>query len=237
MTENNGPHSNEFDAYRTTYAEAVNDSISFSGLNVDFFTRAKAVRLVEILATKIGDPSKLSILDVGCGVGTYHPLLRGKVGRISGIDPSAECIQEAKKNNPDVDYQTYDGQRLPYDNDTFDATYAICVMHHVPQANWSRFVAEMTRVTRPGGLVILFEHNPYNPLTRRAVSTCPFDADAVLLSKRTASGYLRQAGLEDVQGEYILTIPAIDGFLRKIDGALGKLPVGAQYYVVGRARG
>ncbi|TXR49365.1 class I SAM-dependent methyltransferase [Phyllobacterium endophyticum] len=236
MTENNGPHSNEFDAYRTTYAEAVNDSISFSGLNVDFFTRAKAVRLVDILAAQIGDPSNLSILDVGCGVGTYHPLLRGKVGRISGIDPSDECIQEAKKNNPDVNYQTYDGQRLPYENDTFDATYAICVMHHVPQADWSRFAAEMARVTKPGGLVILFEHNPYNPLTRRAVSTCPFDADAVLLSKRTASGYLQQAGLKDVQGEYILTIPAIKGVLRKIDGALGKLRVGAQYYVFGRAR-
>lgn len=236
MTRDKRIHHNEFDAYRSTYAKAVNDSIAFSGLNVDFFTQAKAVRLVDLLATLIGPPNELSVLDVGCGVGTYHPLLRGKVGRITGIDPSAACIDEARKNNPDVSYRTYDGSKLPYEDGTFDAVYAICVMHHVPQEDWRQFSDELTRVTKPGGLVILFEHNPYNPFTRKAVSTCPFDADAVLLSKSTASDYLRNAGLRDVHGGYILTIPSIGGVLRKIDDVLGSMPFGAQYYVVGRAR-
>jgi SAM-dependent methyltransferase len=235
MNRNNDAHSNEFDAYRSTYSEAVNESISFSGLDVDFFTRAKAVRLIDLLRTLLAPPTELSVLDVGCGVGTYHPLLRGKVGRISGIDPSSECIAEARKNNPDVDYRTYDGDILPYEDATFDATYAICVMHHVRQGKWRQFSSELARVTRPGGLVILFEHNPYNPLTQRAVSSCPFDADAVLLSKRTASEYLREAGLSIIQGRHILAVPSINGPLRRIDDALGFLSLGAQYYVVGRS--
>ena len=225
----------EFDEYRTTYANAVNSSISFSGLDVDFFTRAKAERLVEMLNEKLGAATELSVLDVGCGIGTYHPLLRGRIGRISGVDPSSECIAEAVSKHEFVSYKTYDGDTLPYADGEFDAVFAICVMHHVPKNNWARFSSELARVTRKDGLVILFEHNPYNPLTQRAVSNCPFDADATLLSMRTASSHLSTAGLRDVTGRYILTVPSISGLFKKIDDFLGVLPLGAQYYVVGRA--
>jgi len=234
MDREAGKIQSEFDAYRNSYSDAVNGSIAFSGLKVDFFIRAKAARLVDLLAENVGDPKDLSILDVGCGVGTYHPLLAGSVGQITGVDPSAECIAEAKANNPRVDYQTYDGEKIPYPDGSFDASFAICVMHHVPVPNWATFVSEMRRVTRPGGVVMLFEHNPYNPLTQRAVSNCPFDADAVLLSMRTAKDYLRASGMTIVEGRYILNVPSITGIARRIDDALGVLPTGAQYYVVAR---
>ena len=55
---------------------------------------------------------------------------------------------------------------------------ARCIMSRRQLAG---FVADMVRVTRPGGLVCVIEHNPLNPLTRLAVNRCPFDADAVLL--------------------------------------------------------
>lgn len=234
MADSNRPNPSEFDAYRTSYSDAVNNSISFSGLDVNFFTRAKAVRLIELFEQMIGDPIDLSVLDVGCGVGTYHSLLRGKVGRISGVDPSSECIAEARKEHPDVEYNVYDGEKLPYGDGEFDASFAICVMHHVLQTRWTQFTSELVRVTRSGGLVVLFEHNPLNPLTQRAVSNCPFDAEATLLSKRQAMGFFERAGLKDVSGKHILTLPAISGWLRKVDDVLGVLPLGAQYYVVGR---
>ncbi len=223
----------EFDAYRSTYRDAVNDAISFSGLKVDFFTKAKAAHLLNLLALKVGTPHNLSILDVGCGVGVYHPLLRGCVGKITGVDLSRECLEEAGISNPDVVYRHYSGSALPFKDDVFDASFAICVMHHVPPSQWANFVSEMARVTRAGGLVILFEHNPFNPLTRRAVNTCPFDADAVLLSKKMVSEYLLITGLKNVEGRYILTIPAIDGFPLMIDRMFGRLPLGAQYFVYG----
>ena len=95
------PPGAEFDAYRSSYSDAVNRSISFSGLDVDFFTRAKAVRLLDILGDLIGPPEALSLLDVGCGVGNYHQLLRSQVGQLTGVDPSSECIEEAKSKNPE----------------------------------------------------------------------------------------------------------------------------------------
>ncbi|TIP36642.1 MAG: methyltransferase domain-containing protein, partial [Mesorhizobium sp.] len=113
-----------------------------------------------------------------------------------------------------------EGAQLPFDAGEFDAVFAICVMHHVPPADWAKFSSEMARVTRPGGAVLIFEHNPYNPLTRRIVSACPFDENAVLLSKRQVVHYLRGAGLS--------------GVLRRIDDAFGRIPLGAQYHVLGR---
>jgi len=226
----------DFDAYRTSYKATVNEAISFSGLKVDFFTKAKAVRLVDLLSNELGDPKELSVLDVGCGVGAYHPLLRGQVGKVTGIDPSLECIEEAKINSPDVTYEQYDGSVMPFAEGQFDASFAICVMHHVPPKRWASFVSEMARVVRPGGLVVIFEHNPFNPLTRRAVNTCPFDADAVLLTKRTTTRFLQNASLADVEGKYILTIPAIDGAALAVDKLFGILPLGAQYFVHGRVK-
>ncbi len=227
------PPGTEFDAYRSSYSDAVNRSISFSGLDVDFFTRAKAVRLLDILGDLIGPPEALSLLDVGCGVGNYHQLLRSQVGQLTGVDPSSECIEEARSKNPNVSYQV-SGDTLPFQDACFDATYAICVMHHVPPANWNRFASELARVTKPGGIVLIFEHNPYNPLTRRVVSNCPFDKDAVLLTKAKTIDYLKGAGLAGVDGRYILAIPSVDGLSRKMDDALGRIPLGAQYYAFGR---
>ena len=66
----------------------------------------------------------------------------------------------------------------------------------------------MRRVCRPGGLIVLFEHNPWNPLTRRAVRGCEFDRDAELLSRREASRLLSEAGVEDRRGRYILFFTA-----------------------------
>jgi ubiquinone/menaquinone biosynthesis C-methylase UbiE len=225
---------NEFDAYRTTYADTVNKAISFSGLKLDFFTKAKAVRLISLLREKVGNPGSLSILDVGCGVGSYHPLLKDSVGKVTGIDPSSACIEEGRKNNPEVDYFDYSGSTMPFGDGTFDASFAICVMHHVPPQQWDEFSREMVRVTRKGGLVVIFEHNPYNPLTKRIVSNCPFDENAVLLSKRQTTSIFKSAGLRNVVGRYILTVPAIDGIPRVVDDMFGYLPLGAQYYVAGR---
>ncbi|MDH4984435.1 class I SAM-dependent methyltransferase [Aminobacter anthyllidis] len=223
-----------FDAYRTTYSEAVDDAVSFSGLKADYFIRAKAERLVGLLRSTLGDPQALSVLDVGCGIGTYQPILAGRIGKVSGVDPSVECIAEARQRNPQFDYRAYDGVTLPHGDNEFDACYAICVMHHVPTKMWSNFTSELARVTRKDGLVMLFEHNPCNPLTRRAVSNCPFDADATLLSMKTAFQYFRTSGLKEIEGRYILTIPSITGLVRRVDDLFWRLPIGAQYHVTGR---
>jgi len=225
----------QFDAYAASYQDAVNRSLAFVGMKVDYFTKVKAAYLLDLLREHFGATSGLSLLDVGCGVGNFHPLLGRHVASLTGVDLSAECLQQAQASNPAVRYLHYDGSRLPFADGSFDAAIAICVMHHVPPGQWRGFAAEMKRVVRPGGLAVVFEHNPLNPLTRRVVSTCEFDADAVLLGRRRLRGLMAEAGFGEVRSRAILSIPSFGSVTRRIDRALGHLPLGAQYYVRGVA--
>jgi ubiquinone/menaquinone biosynthesis C-methylase UbiE len=223
----------EFDRYRETYNLAVNQAIAFSGQKVESFTRAKAHDLLRTIASHFDSPNELSLLDVGCGIGNYHPFLSPVAGSVSGVDVSRACIAKAQERNPAVSYTVYDGDELPYRDQQFDVTFCICVLHHVPPERWSQFVSEMRRVTRAGGLVVVYEHNPKNPLTRKVVRDCEFDRDAVLLTMAQTRRLLMTAGCSDVTASSILTLPPIGAFVEKLDGLFAKLPLGSQYRATG----
>ena len=110
----------------------------------------------------------------------------------------------------------------------------INVLHHVPPAEWERFVREVGRVMRSGGVLLVFEHNPFNPLTRRAVKLCEFDEDAVLLRRAKVQRLCETAGLKTVESSYILFFPFSTVLTRKIESGMSWCPLGAQYYVAAK---
>jgi ubiquinone/menaquinone biosynthesis C-methylase UbiE len=224
-----------FDDYDKSFGAVVQSSIDFSGLPHSFFTAAKADALLELIATRWHGVHKPHMLDVGCGVGEFHPFVRGMFGRICGADVSAASIAQARIRNPEVQYDAYVGQSLPYDSASFDLSLAICVLHHVPPAQWVGFLREMRRVVRPGGLVCLIEHNPLNPLTRLAVMRCEFDRDAVLLRAGRACALMADAGLHDVRSHSFLLLPSAAPLARRIEHGLRRIPLGAQYIASGIA--
>ncbi|WNJ90046.1 class I SAM-dependent methyltransferase [Bosea sp. 685] len=224
-----------FDSYKDTYSDAVDASVSFTGLSTDFFTKVKADYIIDVTRARQGVPKELSALDVGCGVGNYHSLLSPHFKALSGVDISPACVETARGRNATVDYKVYDGVTLPYETGTFDVAFTICVMHHVPPSQWQGFAREMHRVLKPGGLALIFEHNPRNPLTMRAVNQCPFDADAVLMRSETTEALYREAGFKDIVSRYILSVPPANGLLRRVDQLFARLPFGGQYYVAATA--
>lgn len=223
-----------FDGFSDRYSHAVNEAVSFSGLSVDYFTRVKANYLVEAATAHFGETGTRDVLDVGCGVGNYHSLIKQRVGKLHGVDVSNASIQTARANHPEVEYAAYDGVSLPYEDEAFDLAFTICVVHHVPAENWPGFFREMHRVLRPGGMAVVFEHNPRNPLTMRAVNRCPFDADAVLLRSGKTKSLFALTGFQKVRSRYILSVPAGNQALRRIDGVFSPLGLGAQYFVTAR---
>lgn len=222
-----------FDEYTKSYTSTVDDAVAFSGLTTDFFVQVKADHIIRIAERHFGRSSDLKVIDIGCGVGNYHPLLFGKFSDISGVDVSSDSIAVAREANPTVDYKVYDGMRLPYEDEQFDLAYTICVVHHVPPDAWPNFMREMRRVLKRGGIALVFEHNPLNPLTMRAVNNCPFDADAVLLKKSRTQELMSGADFKNVETEFILSVPPRGWILQRIDRALRKLPFGAQYVTIG----
>jgi SAM-dependent methyltransferase len=223
----------EFDRYADRYEQLVARSIGFSGQDQAFFLEARARHLLDVVRRRLGEPGRMRGLDVGCGGGLSHPHL-SSLGRLEGVDVSAAMIARARERNPEVRYHVGDGARLPLDDGAFDVTFTACVLHHVPPTQRGDFVGELGRVTRPGGLVVVFEHNPLNPLTRLAVSRCEFDEDAILLGRRETSRRLRNADLRPVEERYVTFFPFRAPGLEAIERALARLPAGAQYYVAAR---
>ena len=228
MTQERTPA--EFNEYASNYEAVINDYVGVFGPPQEFYTRAKADHLQHILEAK-GRTRPLDVLDIGCGHGLIHPYLSGAGCRLTGIDMAENAIEIARRRNPHVHYDVYDGLRLPYPEGSFDVIFTIGVMHHVPVAQRDIFVSEARRVLRTGGSFVVFEHNKLNPLVRWIVARIPFDRNAVLLTSWQTQKLVRNAGFGEIKCNYILFFPFDMAPLRRIEAYLGRLPMGAQYYV------
>ncbi|NDD29130.1 MAG: class I SAM-dependent methyltransferase [Proteobacteria bacterium] len=224
----------EFDPHARTYRDTVDGSLRFVEASADEMARVKCDLLLDAASRLLGDPSGLSMLDVGCGVGLMERFLLPRAGRLVGGDVSAEMVAEAQRREPEAAFVHLPSAGLPFDTHAFDLQFSACVYHHVPPAERRGVVAELARVVRPGGMLFVFEHNPYNPVTRKIVADCPLDRDAVLLEPRETRSLLREAGLEIVEQRYYLFFPGRLRALRPLERWLGWLPLGGQYYVAAR---
>lgn len=224
----------DFDQLAESYEAEINSAIAFAGQEHDFFIRVKRDHLMRMARLKCGELSGLEVLDLGCGVGTYHAGLQNVFRELHGIDVSPQSIERARTESPFVHYKAYEGGVLPYPANRFDLIFAICVMHHVPPANWVEFTNEILRTLRPGGLALIFEHNPLNPATQYIVHSCEIDKDAVLLWPRNLRNIFRSAGFKEVHTKSILSVLPLSKWLAKIDRGLGYLPFGAQYFLEAR---
>ncbi len=106
-------------------------------------------------AAGIGAGGPGRVLDVGCGPGGLTAVLVGRVGadRVSAIDPSPPFVAACRQRNPGVDVREGVAEELPYDDGTFDASLASLVVGFM--ADPGAGVAQMRRVTRPGGRLAL----------------------------------------------------------------------------------
>jgi SAM-dependent methyltransferase len=222
----------EFDRVGESYEAAVDEAISFAGQEHGFYLEVKARRLVELARRRLG-PGRPKALDVGCGPGLFDRHVASAF-ELHGVDVSHAMVERARETNPGVDYAVSEPGRLPHPDGRCDLAFAVCVLHHVDRADRLPLVREAARVVRPGGLVAVFEQNPWNPLTRRVVRDCAFDEDVELLPRRELTRLLRAAGLEVVSAHYLLFFPWRGRLFEAAERLLAAVPLGAQYVVAGR---
>jgi SAM-dependent methyltransferase len=222
----------DFDEYSSDYSRRVDDALPLSDCDHDFFLTEKADHFLRLLSN-LGPTESMRVLDVGCGVGLVEQRLSRKVKKIVGVDLGVATLRTAVKNAPDASALAYDGLQLPLRANSFDAALAICVLHHVPQAARGDLIREIARTVRPGGFVAVFEHNPWNPVTRYVVNRCEFDRGVALLSAPVSVGLLRGARLTSTQWRFLFFFPWLGRLWRAIESYLEWLPLGAQYVSVG----
>lgn len=221
-----------FDTHADEYSEEIDKTLNQYGANHDFFMQHKTWLIEKLLKEYQYQISDLDLLDVGCGVGKLHAYLKDKFNTVSGIDISKGSIDVARRTYPDLRYDVYDGHKIPYDDNSVDMTLAAGVFHHVLPQERSELASEMLRVLKPGGLSMVIEHNPYNPVTRRIVNNCPIDEGVILLKPSELRNLFTSPDSEGVHTRSILSVPPTNKVLKKIDGIFGYLPFGAQIYMI-----
>ncbi len=176
----------EFDRFADEYQKLHSANIKVSGEGPEFFAEYK-VRDTAKLLRKTGMTGKVRILDFGSGVGNSIPHFRQHIPGcdLTCLDVSQKSLSVAEERFKNkAKFVSFNGAQIPFSEEDFDVIYSACVFHHIPHREHADLLHEMHRVLRPGGLVIIFEHNPLNPLTVRVVNTCPFDENAVLIPAR-----------------------------------------------------
>ncbi|GAA1131538.1 class I SAM-dependent methyltransferase [Kribbella jejuensis] len=108
-----------------------------------------------------GDVDGRRILDAGCGSGPLSAALRDRGAIVSGFDLSASMLELARRRlGDDVDLQVADlAKPLPYDDAAFDDVVASLVLHYLK--DWTGPLAELRRVLKPGGRLILSLNHPF----------------------------------------------------------------------------
>jgi ubiquinone/menaquinone biosynthesis C-methylase UbiE len=118
--------------------------------------------------------SGMTVLEVGCGTGTLALLAQKTVssGQVYGIDPSAAMIRvaqaKAARQGRSVDFRVSAIEALPFNDATFDVVFASLMIHHLPDSLKQPGLAEVYRVMKPGGRLVIVDMKPPKQPERQA---------------------------------------------------------------------
>jgi SAM-dependent methyltransferase len=139
-----------------------------------------------------------STLDVGCGTGVLAKQLAEAGYEMTGVDPSQGMLDVLAARAPGVTAIRASGIALPFADDRFESALTVATLHHIAEPEAVRkTLHEMVRVTRPGGRVLVWDHNPRNPYWRVIMSRVPQDDGSErLVPEREIVEVLEGAGAE-----------------------------------------
>jgi SAM-dependent methyltransferase len=216
----------DFDAFADKYDELLREQTGFFTADESYFARYK----VDIAREQAHDEPR-RVLEFGCGTGRNIAFLRTAFPNavVMGSDVSARSLDVARKANPGVVF--WHESRDEGEREAFDLIFIAGVFHHVPPAERAAVAQRVASRLTPDGVAIVFEHNPYNPLTRRIVSQCPYDEGVVLLTAGELRGHLSRSGLRLGAWGYALFFPPAWRRMLPLERRLRRVPLGGQYWV------
>ena len=164
------------------------------GQNIEAFliNGAEGAECIRLILERNGlDMNRFeSILDFGCGCGRIMRHWSGTRGpRLHGSDYNPRLVDWCKKSLPYAEFKLNSAlSRLDYGDGEFDFIYAISVFIHLDEASQDFWVAEISRILRPGGYLLLTVHgttrlHELSPAQRRE-----FESGQLIVTRENYSG-------------------------------------------------
>jgi 2-polyprenyl-3-methyl-5-hydroxy-6-metoxy-1,4-benzoquinol methylase len=206
----------------------LQEQLAFFSKDRGYFSEYKVALAAGHLAV-----APATILDFGCGIGLSLPYLKRYFpkAQLYATDLSEKSLAHVREHFADVSVLL----DTEVDGNKFDMVFVSSVFHHVPVEQRESVAKRLAALLSGRGRLFVFEHNPLNPVTRRMVATCPFDADAVLVKLKDMRRLLGEvAGLQLAGAGYCLFFPQALRRLRPLESMLRGIPLGGQYFVIGR---
>ena len=177
-----------------------------------------AERLGALLALRGGE----RVLDVGCGAGALAFAVAPVAREVVAVDSDASMVEVARANAPaNVRVELGDGEQLPFTEGEFDVAATLRTLHHTLDPRL--LVAELVRVTKPGGIVFVVDQlAPVDAEEARALNEFERARDAStsrVLPEHDLRELFAQLGLTVVRAEVDREARDLDAYLDLADCA------------------
>jgi SAM-dependent methyltransferase len=232
MSDRGSNDASDFDEYATSYDRALALGLAATGEDRSYFARRRVEWLRRCL-----DRMQFAAgctIEFGCGTGSNIPFLIELAGATSvvGIDTSGASLEVARNvfGSPKVKFY---GSEYEAEGKA-DLVFCNGVFHHIPPRDRATALEYLYRCLRPGGLLALWENNPWNPGTRFVMSRIPFDHDAITLSPSQSRRLVDAAGFEVLRLDCLFIFPHFLRWLRGLETYLSPVPIGGQYELLCR---
>jgi SAM-dependent methyltransferase len=161
------------------------------------------------VAAECPRPEYQRVLDVGCGTGMLAARLTEDGFEVTGLDPSQGMLDVMQGDHPSVEAVRGTGDELPFEDGAFDVAITVAALHHIAEPGAVRAtLGEMVRVTRPGGRIIIWDHNPRNPYWKRLMARVPQDdgSERLIPEREVLSGLL-SGGARPIRSDQLGFVP------------------------------